>query len=51
MTVAELERGLVDLARRLYTDEMKRARTAAFREQHRRFVRARKKEAAHAHAV
>jgi radical SAM superfamily enzyme YgiQ (UPF0313 family) len=42
MSVAELEAGLVDLARRLYTEERKKARAAALREQHRRYLRSRR---------
>ena len=46
MSVGELEAGLVDLAKRLYTEERKKARAAAFREQHRRYLRARRTERA-----
>ena len=38
MSVTDLEAGLVDLAKRLYTEERKKARAAAFREQHRRYL-------------
>lgn len=46
MSVTELESGLVDLARRLYTEERKKARAASFREQHRRYLRSRRTRAA-----
>jgi len=42
MSVTELEAGLVDLAKRLYTEERKKARAAAFREQHRRYLGSRR---------
>jgi radical SAM superfamily enzyme YgiQ (UPF0313 family) len=42
MTVAQLERGFLELGQRLYTDEMKQARVAAFREQHWRFTQSHK---------
>jgi radical SAM superfamily enzyme YgiQ (UPF0313 family) len=44
MSVTDLEAGLVDLAKRLYTEERKKARAAAFREQHRRYLRSRRIE-------
>jgi radical SAM superfamily enzyme YgiQ (UPF0313 family) len=46
MSVTQLEAGLVDLAKRLYTEERKKARAAAFREQHRRYLRSRRTERA-----
>jgi radical SAM superfamily enzyme YgiQ (UPF0313 family) len=42
MSVTQLEAGLVDLAKRLYTDERRKARGAAFRGQHRAYLRSRR---------
>lgn len=42
MSIAQLERQLIELGQRLYTDEMKKARVHAFRQQHWRFVQSRR---------
>jgi radical SAM superfamily enzyme YgiQ (UPF0313 family) len=41
MSAEQLQQGLVELGRRLYTDELRKERTQAFREHHRRFTQTR----------
>lgn len=47
MSASELQEGLIELGRRLYTEEAKRARVSAFREQHRRQGEAGREGGAH----